>query len=112
MTNANVEYAVKDATAPKGAAPEPLLNGVRDAVGKAYGGKLVHENKVTLLDGLSRELMIELPEKMYAHVRIYLVKDRLVQLVVKVQSKYLSPVAESFFASLKFKGDEKPTEPK
>lgn len=105
VAKSEVTYAAKDGAIPQGLAPDAALNAVRDEIVKTSGGKLLLENPLTLGEVPARELMIEMPEGMYSHVRLYVVQGRLFQTSVNVKSKFISPVANKFFTSIKWTQD-------
>lgn len=97
---AYVDYP-KDAVA-KGA-PDELLNGARDGAVGNVKGKLVSETKITMNGAPGRELRIEAPGDLNLTARIYLVNQRLYQvLVVAPKAKEGEAEAKKFLDSFKF----------
>ncbi len=97
-------YADYPAEAVKGANPGKLLDGARDGAVSKVNGKLMKETKITLGQAKhpGRELLIRAQDgKIYARVRMYLVDNRLYQVIVagsetEVKSKSANSVFDSF----------------
>jgi hypothetical protein len=97
---AYVDYP-KDALAKK--APDELLDGARDGAVGNVKGKLTTETKVSMSGYPGRELRIDAPGDLALVARIYLVKERLYQiLVVMPKSKESDAEAKKFLDSFKF----------
>jgi hypothetical protein len=97
-------YADYPAEALKNADSAKLLDGARDGAVANVNGKLIKEDKITLGKAKhpGRELLIQAPDgKIYARMRMYLVGNRLYQVIVAgtetdVKAKTANSVFDSF----------------
>jgi hypothetical protein len=97
---AYVDYP-KDALGKK--PPDELLDGARDGAVGNVKGKLGSETKISMNGYPGRELRIEAPGDLALQARIYMVKERLYQiLVVMPKSKESEAEAKKFLDSFKF----------
>jgi hypothetical protein len=84
-------------------APDELLDGARDGAVGNVKGKLANETKISMNGYPGRELRIEAPGDLALQARIYLVKERLYQiLVVMPKAKEGEAEAKKFLDSFKF----------
>lgn len=97
-------YYVNSMTIPENAPAgtnEERLKKARNGAIRHSGGKLVKESNI-MLDGNSGiQLLIEGPMKDFAHSRVFLVGNRIVQAVAVTDSKDASPDVKRFLDSLK-----------
>ena len=83
--------------------PDEILNDVREAAVANVKGKLRSETKITMNGFPGREVKIDSPGKMVMHGRIYLVKERLYQVIVVMpESRESAGESKKFLDSFKF----------
>ncbi|OLP17320.1 hypothetical protein BST81_16055 [Leptolyngbya sp. 'hensonii'] len=83
---------------------EQLFRGVRDGFVESIKGKILDERQITLAGYPGREIWLELPRDRKARNRIFLVNQRLYQVVVVVgkdKEKYLVKSVEGYLNSFK-----------
>ncbi|MCI0456986.1 MAG: DUF1559 domain-containing protein [Gemmataceae bacterium] len=100
------KYALLYGDLPGGAKPgleEAILNGARDGIpGKVPGARITNEEKITLGTYPGRALTVDMPKVGLIRARVYLVGNRLYQLMVLGNNAFItSPDAERFLGSLK-----------
>lgn len=84
---------------------ETLLDGARDGQVKSVRGKLVSEKRIFLSGHPGRELKIQVTDKLYLRSRLYLVENRLYQvLVVTHKGAIDGPDANRVLGSFKLTG--------
>ncbi len=67
--------------------PQKMLDGARDGAVRTVKGRLLSEKKITLDGAPGRELRIEAPGTLVIQSRIYLVKNRLYQILAVTQKE-------------------------
>jgi|SRR6266542_2741320 len=100
-TALNVTVARFPADALKGATDEDRLKRVRDGLARSFRGKITSDKEVKLDGNPGRDLGIEVVGGTLSRVRVYMVKDRLIQIMVlgpktTVNSKEADQFLDSF----------------
>lgn len=84
------------------AGPDRLLDSMLDWIVSNIGGKLLSEQIISLDSYPGREIEVEAPEGFIIRSRLYLVKQRMYQLIVATsKEEAFSENAEKFFKSFK-----------
>lgn len=84
---------------------EKLLDGTRDGAARGFGGTVKWEKKIAIGDHPGREFELNVANQINARARIYVVRNRLFQLLVIWQEGQPTPDSKRFFES--FVLDEK-----
>jgi hypothetical protein len=86
----------------KALSPEKRLDSARDGAVANVKGKLKSEKKITLQENPGRDVLIEVDSKSIVRVRLYVVKNRLYQVLVSgPKDLATSKTAERFLESFK-----------